>query len=154
MFNKTVLLVIRHGNSGPLGVIVNRPQSLSLDKIFPAYPAAQKFSLFNGGPVYPEQLFYLVRGGDDVAKGSVMISANIYLAFDTSLLGELLGGNRHYTDLRVMHGVAAWAPGQLESEIKRGDWYVMPFEEAVIFDLPPEDMWQELHHRTNRAQEF
>lgn len=142
-FRQTVILVTKHGNTGPIGVIINRPQDITLDMIFPAYPAAKDFNLFNGGPAYPKQISYLVRGADAV-EGVLTISGNIYLAYDVSLLGELLNGKRHYTGLRVMHGLASWAPGQLEYEIKLGDWFVMPLDEAVIFDRPPAEMWQEL----------
>lgn len=147
-FRKTVLVVTMHGNSGPIGVIVNRPQDIKLDKIFPDYPAAKELSLFFGGPAYPKQISYLVRGGEAVA-GALMISSNFYLAYDIPTLGELLNGKRPYKDLRVMHGLASWAPGQLEYEIKRGGWYVMPLDEAVIFDRPPAAMWQELYNRAN-----
>src|SRR3989338_2720174 len=127
-FRKTVILVSRHGNTGHVGVIVNRPQDITLDKIFPEYPAARKFSLFAGGPVFPEQISYLVRGADAVK------------------------GKRHYTDLRVVHGMASWAPWQLEREIKQGDWFVMPLDEADIFDRPPAEMWQELHRQATRIE--
>ena len=147
-FRKTVLLVTRHGNTGPIGVIVNRPRDITLDQLFPAYPSAKKHGLFYGGPVNPGQAFYLVRGGDAV-EGAIAISKNVYLAFDMSLLGELLSGKRRYTDLRVMHGLASWAPGQLEREIKLGSWFVMQLDEDVIFDRPPAEMWQELYRRAN-----
>lgn len=150
-FRKTVILISRHGKTGHIGVIVNRPQDITLDQIFPEYPAARKFSLFAGGPVYPNQISYLVRGADAV-QGALAISENIYLAYDLSLLGELLGGKRHYKDLRVVHGMASWAPGQLEHEIKRGDWLVMPPDDADIFDRPPAEMWQELHRRATRIE--
>lgn len=152
-FRKTVLLVTRHGNSGPIGVIVNRPESVTLDKLFPEYPAAKELSLFNGGPVYPGQISYLVRGGEAVER-TLTISSNIYLAYDMPILGELLSGKRRYKDLRVMHGLASWAPGQLEYEIKLGDWFAMSLDDAVIFDRPPAEMWQELHRRANRFQEI
>jgi putative transcriptional regulator len=142
-FRQTVILVTRHGNTGPIGVIINRPQDITLDKLFPEYPAAKDFNLFDGGPVYPQQISYLVRGADAV-KGALTISRNVYLAYDSALLGELLGGKRLYTGLRVMHGLASWASGQLEYEIERGDWFVMPLDEAVIFDHPPSEMWREL----------
>jgi putative transcriptional regulator len=144
-FRKTVLLVTKHGNTGPIGIIINRPQGITLDKIFPDYAAAKELSLFYGGPAYPEQISYLVRGGDAV-EGALTLSRNIYLAFDVPLLGEILNGMRSYTDLRVMHGVASWAPGQLESEIELGDWVVMPLDDSFIFDRPPNEMWQQLHH--------
>lgn len=149
-FQKTVLLVTLHGNTAPIGVILNSPQDITLDKMFPAYPTAKELSLFYGGPVNPDQVFYLVRGGD-VTEGALAISKNVYLAFDMSLLGELLSGKRQYSDLRVMHGMASWAPGQLEYEIKQGGWYVMPFDHAVIFDHSPAEMWQEMYHRANRV---
>jgi putative transcriptional regulator len=152
-FRKAVLLVTRHGKTGPIGVVVNRPENVTLDKMFPEYPAAKELSLFNGGPVYPGQISYLVRGGDAVER-TLTISSNIYLAYDIPILGELLSGKRRYKDLRVMHGLASWAPGQLEFEIKLGDWFAMPIDEAVVFDLLPAEMWKELAHRANRFQEI
>ena len=145
-FRKAVLLVTRHGNAAPIGVIVNRPLDVTLDKLLPDFPAAKDFTLFYGGPVYPKQISYLVRGGEAVT-GALTISGGISLAYDMPILGELLSGKRHYKDLRVMHGLASWAPGQLEKEIKKGGWYVMPLDEAVLFDHPPAQMWQELYIR-------
>ncbi len=143
-FRKTVILVTRHGNTGPIGVIVNRQLEVTLDKIFTdSSPSARNLHLFYGGPTYSKQISYLVRGTDDV-KGALTVSAGVQLAYDLPLLGELLDGKRVYTGLRVMHGLAAWAPGQLEIEIEQGSWFVMPFNEAVIFDQSPEGMWQAL----------
>ena len=142
-FRKTVILVTRHGNTGPIGVIVNRPLEVTLDKIFTDFPSARAMHLFYGGPTYSKQISYLVRGTDEV-QGALTVSTGVQLAYDLPLLGELLDGKRHYTGLRVMHGLAAWAPGQLEDEIEQGSWFVMPFNEAVIFDHPPEGMWRAL----------
>ena len=147
-FQKTVLLISRHGHAAPIGIIVNRPQDITLDKIFPAYPSAKEFSLFYGGPVFPKQVSYLVRGGQAL-KGALAVSKNINLANDVSVLEELLSGKRDYKDLRVMLGLASWAPGQLEFEISQGGWYVMPLDEAIIFDRPPAEMWQEMYNRAN-----
>jgi putative transcriptional regulator len=147
-FRKTVLVVTRHGNAGPIGVIVNRPEDIKLDMLFPDYPKARELNLYFGGPVYPRQISYLVRGGDAV-QGALSISSNIFLAYDMQSLVELLNGKRHYKDLRVMYGLASWAPGQLENEIRLGGWYVIPFDEEAVFDHPPAKMWQELYNRAN-----
>jgi putative transcriptional regulator len=148
-FSRTVLVVTKHGSTGgSIGIIINRPQDITLDKIFPAYPGAGKLKLFYGGPVFPTQISYLVRGGGAV-KGALTISNDVYLAFDRTALDELLSGKRRYKDLRLMYGVASWAPGQLEYEINLGSWYVMPLDEAVIFDSPPAEIWQELYNRAN-----
>ena len=147
-FRRTVLLVTQHGNTGPIGIILNRPLDVTLDEVFPEYPAAKKINLSYGGPVYPRQLSYLVRGGEAV-EGALTISEDIYLAFNMSALGEMLGEKKSYTDLLVVHGLASWAPSQLESEIKQGGWIVMPFDAAAVFDLPPGEIWQELHRRAS-----
>ena len=150
-FRKTVILVSKHGNTGHVGVIVNRPLDVTLDRVFPENPAAKNFTLFEGGPVLPKQISYLVRGSVFV-KGALALSENIYLAYDLPLLGELLNGKRDYKDLRVVHGMATWAPKQLEYEIKLGDWYVVPLEDADIFDRPPAELWQELYRRATRIE--
>ncbi|MGA9665236.1 MAG: YqgE/AlgH family protein [Gallionella sp.] len=147
-FRKTVIVVTSHGNTGPIGVIVNRPEDIRLDKIFPDFPKAKDLSLLYGGPAYPGAISYLVRGGEAL-EGALTISSDTYLAYDVRTLKELLNGKRRYKDLRVIHGFASWAPGQLEFEIRRGGWYVLPLDEAVIFDSPPAQMWQELYNRAN-----
>jgi putative transcriptional regulator len=152
-FRQTVLLLTRHGRAGPIGIIVNRPEDITLDKVFPEHPEAAQQPLFYGGPVLPRQISYLVRGTTPV-PGALTIANDISLAYDLPALDELLGGKRSYKNLRVMHGLASWAPGQLEHEIKRGDWIVLPFDETVVFDRPPEQLWQELHDRVTRYIEI
>lgn len=142
-FRKSVIVVTRHGNTGPLGVIINRPRDVTLDQVFPDHPLAEKLKLFYGGPAYPKQISYLVRGTGFV-EGALKVTDNTILAYDPALLDDLISGKRAHTGLRVMHGLATWANGQLESEIKLGDWFVLPFDETVVFDRPPEDLWQEL----------
>ena len=39
-------------------------------------------------------------------------------------------------------GYAGWEHGQLEQEIKDNAWLTLPFDSALVFDLPPEDRWQ------------
>lgn len=150
-FRKTVILVSMHGKTGHVGVIINRPLDVTLDKLFPEYAGARNHTLFEGGPVLPKQISYLVQGSDAV-KGALVISENLYLAYDLPMLGELLNGKRPYKELRVVHGMATWAPEQLEHEIKLGDWYVVPIDDSKIFDHAPAEMWQELHRRATRIE--
>ena len=44
---------------------------------------------------------------------------------------------------RVFAGHAGWAPGQLDAELARGDWLVVPADaDAVFFDA--DRLWQQL----------
>jgi len=145
-FSESVVLVTRIGERGPIGIMVNRPRELLLDQIFPGYPSAKGMRLFMGGPVNVNQVSYLFRG-DGANTKSVKVSEHLFFATSKSLLGDLLGGAREFSGLRVVNGLAVWAPGQLENEIARGDWFVLPTDEVMIFDHPIEKMWLELLHR-------
>jgi putative transcriptional regulator len=42
----------------------------------------------------------------------------------------------------VMLGYSGWAPSQLEGEIARGAWLPVPLDEAILFDVAPEQRWE------------
>ncbi len=41
-------------------------------------------------------------------------------------------------------GYAGWGPGQLDQELSRGDWYLSPAEESLVFDRDAQEIWPEL----------
>jgi len=145
-FRESVVLITQSGHQGPIGIVINRPRNITLNEIFPTYPAAKDLKLFAGGPVNINQISYLFRS-EEITAGTLKVSRHVYLANGMSLLGELLSGSRAHTGLRVVNGFAGWAPGQLENEIARGDWYVLPTNDEVIFDLPVDKIWPELLRR-------
>ena len=78
-FRETVILVTRHGRGGPIGVILNRPLEISLKRLFPEVPEADKYRLHEGGPVERGQISYLFRGGDAVA-GTLEVAEQTFIA--------------------------------------------------------------------------
>ncbi len=48
------------------------------------------------------------------------------------------------TEFRVYAGYAGWAAGQLEGEIDRGGWHVLPGDADMVFDSAPLELWREL----------
>lgn len=148
-FHEAVVLVTRHGRGGPIGVIVNRPLEIPLKSVFPALAERGADSLYQGGPVEPQQLSFLFRGGDAPA-GTLVVAEQTYIARDPSLLSDLLLGLRPHTGLRVIAGYAGWAPGQLENEIARGDWHLLPVDSAALFDRPVTTMWADLYRRATQ----
>ncbi|NIP94237.1 MAG: DUF179 domain-containing protein, partial [Akkermansiaceae bacterium] len=41
-------------------------------------------------------------------------------------------------------GYAGWGPGQLDQELSRGDWFLSPAEESLVFDRSADEIWPEL----------
>jgi putative transcriptional regulator len=145
VFREAVVLVTRHGG-GTIGIILNRPLKISLGHLFPSIAGAGKHLLHRGGPLQPEKITYLFRGGEPSAE-TLTVAERTYVASSLSLLDDLLSGKRAHTGLRVVNGYAGWAAGQLENEIARGDWVVLSVDDAAIFDVPAEETWLQLYRR-------
>ena len=65
------------------------------------------------------------------------------------LLRELLGRENPVEGLRVFAGHAGWAPGQLESEVARGDWHLVTADARMVLEMEPEKLWKELERRAS-----
>mgnify|MGYP000974602144 CR=1 FL=1 len=51
------------------------------------------------------------------------------------------------TGLRIFAGYAGWSGGQLEGEIRRGDWFVVDSEPRDPFTAAPESLWEQVLRR-------
>lgn len=145
-FHDTVVLLIRHEESGSMGLVINRPTEIPLSVALPDFervtPTDDK--IYYGGPVEPQSVAFIVRM-PSAPPGSSELIANVYVSSSRKLLGELFGHQRPMDGLRIFSGYAGWGPGQLEFEIMRGDWHRIPVEAKWIFDDKPEKVWPELN---------
>jgi putative transcriptional regulator len=146
-FRETVVLV-RPIPDGAIGVIVNRPTDISLGKLFPDDPVLKESnnSVYIGGPVYPRSLVFMFRSNEQ-PRWTLHMMDDVYLSLSLDLLQELLASPQPRGHLKVYAGHSGWGQGQLQSEIKRGDWYVVPADAGVIFEMEPEKIWPELIKR-------
>ena len=149
-FARTVVLVTRHGRSPPLGVIINRPLDTPLGTVIPQLSDDEaKRLLFVGGPLDPTTLVYLFRSASG-SGDAIAVAKDIHLGRSAAVLTELLTGQRPHSGLRVFAGYSGWANEQLENEIRRGDWHVLPIDRAVLFDKDVALIWPELIRRASQ----
>lgn len=150
-FRQSVLLVTRHGRSTEtVGVIVNRATDVSLDRLFPDLKTALQHRLHYGGPVAPGRIVFLVRSETTPAE-SIAMAEHLFLSSDGNSLKQLVAASTPATRLRVFAGFASWAPNQLEGEIDRGDWHLLPVDPDVLFSSPLDEMWPKLWRRATRV---
>ena len=143
-FRESVVLVTRHGRSrSTIGVIVNRRFDVSLDKVFPDFRQATEHRLHYGGPVSQGQIVYLVRSAT-APNAALALAEQLFISSDGNSLRQLIEASTPADRLRVFDGFASWAPGQLENEIDRGDWYLLPVDADALFSEPVGDLWQKL----------
>jgi putative transcriptional regulator len=147
-FSRTLVLLLRHGETGTLGLVVNRPTRVKLSEAIPHIEGAddRERLLFWGGPVARNQVLFLLR--DDRALDlSEHLVDNIYVSTHPELLEKLFEDDRSERDLRVFAGYASWSAGQLAAELSRGDWHLLSIDAQIVFSMQIESVWETLIDR-------
>ena len=147
-FRETVVLVTQPRLGGPFGVIINRPLDKRLSQVFDEFETLKDREdvLYFGGPVKPDGLVFLVRAKTRPSRGMIVLK-NVYFTGDTEWIEELLRRENPTEGLKVFAGYSGWGPGQLQHEIGRGDWHILPADAATVFDKDPSRIWSELIKR-------
>lgn len=148
-FRETVVLVTQPPQGGPFGVIVNRPLPHRLSELFPDYEAlrARDSVIHFGGPVARDGLVFLVRT-KKAPPAATRVLDDVYILTDIDAALDLLA-NPDPANMRVFAGYSGWAPGQLQNELRRGGWHVLPADAATVFDMKVEEIWPALIARAN-----
>jgi putative transcriptional regulator len=142
-FHHTVVLVCEHNAEGAFGLVLNRTAGNKVGEVLVAdLPDVLRESpLFLGGPVQPTALSFL-------HADSFMPNANVFpnLSLGHSLddlveIGESFSAEKK---VKMFAGYAGWSPGQLENEIKRRAWLTFPASLELVFETPPEQLWQKI----------
>jgi putative transcriptional regulator len=145
-FRDRVILLIQHDAQGSAGLVVNRPSRLLLSTLLPegSSLAGQGMVLSYGGPVEPQTLLALVKVRNHPPEPADEVSDNLYVT-GVGVLDEWPDYADEVVDCRAFVGYSGWAAGQLDAEIKRGDWSVMPADEQSVFAAEGVRLWERLH---------
>jgi putative transcriptional regulator len=138
-FWRTVVLIVEHSDEGALGLVLNRPSETTVGEAVSELEQLLDLDdpLYIGGPVQPSALIVL---GEFEDPGDAAL-----VAFDD--IGVLASGAQDEPAPglrrgRAFVGHAGWGPGQLESEIERGDWIIEPATAADAFTGGPAELWE------------
>lgn len=152
-FRETVVLVTQPRVGGPWGVIVNKPLAHRLADVIADHASLKtsKDVLYFGGPVAPQGLVFLVREAQPPPR-SLPVLKDVYFTSDAAWIDERLGRHDPTRGLRVYAGYSGWVEGQLQNEMRRGDWHVLPADAETVFDKDPARIWPELIERATAKQ--
>ena len=142
-FSKSVVLLIDYGEDGAFGIIINRPTEVKLSSAVPGMKGidSRLDELYFGGPVARRRLMVLIRPDVPSAK-THPVTDDIHLTGD--LVALLKIANTEGGEFRVYMGHAGWSPGQLDAEIARGDWLILPADGDTVFNRDPKLLWKKL----------
>lgn len=145
LFTRSVILLIDYGANGALGLIVNRPTAFPLAKLLPDEHDLQDREdvVYFGGPVSLDHVTLLVRSREP-PPGALHVTGDVYASGSMTVLRAAAGGRLPGARFRSYAGYAGWGPGQLDSEITRGGWLVVPANPDEIFAEDPASLWEDL----------
>ncbi len=150
-FRETVVLVTRTPEAQTVGVILNRPTEVKLADLWRT-PAASGYTgaLFFGGPVMRGTIIALWRSDKAPEAPAFEVLEHVYLSMHPKSIEALFGGAA--PEYRLFAGFSGWGPRQLEGEIEREGWYVLPAREELLFRKDTEGLWRELVERATGAR--
>ena len=149
-FAQAVVVLIEYSSEGAVGLIINRKTDIRLTKVLPdnrGFLRKRKDTVFVGGPVGVDQLLILVHA-DSNPEDSYKIMNDLYLYSNLDALEDLMKQGEDSGEFRAYAGYAGWSPGQLDSEVARGDWFVVTADIESIFSQEPEELWPRLIERS------
>ena len=147
-FSRTVVLVTQTEDASTVGVILNRPTTLTLPQ-FIAEPGLDtgnyKDPVYLGGPVMRHALIAVFRSVTPPTAASFHVLPGLYMTMHPDNMKALLSSpNAKY---RLYAGFSGWAPRQLESEFEREGWFVLPGDAEAVFRPDTTGLWDELIER-------
>ena len=154
-FMRTVVYIVRHDDEGAVGLVLNRPTSVTLGSLLKELsetPVALSAPVFCGGPVEGPlvMLHQATHESDDVvclAADQEQIVEFCAVEQDNAI--EPATPDADATPYRVFDGYSGWGAGQLEGELHSGGWMVWGIEPREVF-TDPERIWQLAVHRIGR----
>jgi len=149
-FNRSVVLVIEHNEQLTFGVNLASRSDLAVFNVMPDWlPAVAKpQALYIGGPLNQQSVVGLAmtKAGVDMEQAPQLNRlanrlAHVDLRAEPGDIADLVEG------MRLFAGYAEWAPGQLDDEIERGDWYVTPALPTDVIVPGRTDLWGDVMRR-------
>jgi putative transcriptional regulator len=122
---------------------------VTVGRAVPQLPAAVdgEEPVFVGGPVAPSSVVVLAEFEDPAPAGMLVVGRIGFPAADADL-DELA---RATTRRRVYAGLAGWGEGQLDAELKNGDWIAHSALADDVFTERPGDLWSSVLQRKGQS---
>lgn len=149
-FKDSVILLCHHDEEGSMGLIINRPQEITIrdvledlqlflnEDVLKTFPEHRLLS-YEGGPIDSFRGFVL-HDGWHMYESTMQITPELHLTTSRDILEELAKGlgPEHFM---LILGYAGWSAGQLEQELMDNSWLIVGSNHHLIFEAAPEHRW-------------
>ena len=90
-FFKTAVLIIEHSDEGAMGLVVNRPSSVTVANALAGHfdlPQTEDY-VFVGGPVDPNALF-IIHNAAELSGGELPIAPGVFVGTNSDVFSEVI----------------------------------------------------------------
>ena len=127
-FKETVIVILYHNQEGAAGLVVNKPiEIMSIKDLFqssnlspPDKIEEKEITIYWGGPVDPQHI-YFIHSSDYKSNDFISSNNDFTITREPKILFDI-AKNKGPKEYIILSGIAIWEPGQLDSEMMRGDW--------------------------------
>ena len=141
-FHRAVVLLAQKNSESTLGFILNKPLDITLNTLLPEIETS--FPVFYGGPVDPDNLFYIHNQGDHI-QNSISIDDHWYWGGDfEDVVSKIQTQQLHPENIRFFMGYSGWAKDQLEDEMNSESWLVVSLPKENILTMDPHAIWPKI----------
>lgn len=145
-FKQAVIYMCMHNEEGALGLVLNKAlasptpaelfQQLDID---PPTESDMRYTIW-GGPVEPERGFVL-HSLDYKREDTASVGGDRFgLTASLEILRDMARGAGPAKSILAL-GHSGWGPGQLDRELQDNGWFVVPSDDALIFDGDYDGKW-------------
>lgn len=145
-FERSVVLLADHNEEGSYGVIINKPIDLHLNEVISDFNDFDT-KMMLGGPVRPDNLYYLHTYGD-LVEDSIEVIDGVYWGGDFEKIKELIADKRIDPKGIIFYlGYSSWEPEQLNRELNENTWVVVDASKELVFNNEPKKIWSDILKR-------
>lgn len=142
-FERSIVLLVEHEEqTGTMGFVLNKPVKETFNDFFPEIKLAEKVSLFCGGPVSSNKLYYIHTLGNYIPN-SYPVVGDIYFGGDFEAIKEYLSQENPVNGyFKFFLGYSGWAQNQLNGEITENSWLVGNADTQKVMKAESEIYWK------------
>ncbi|MVT09096.1 YqgE/AlgH family protein [Chitinophaga tropicalis] len=129
-FENAVIFITEYNEKGAMGFVVNKEFPRKLNEL-EEFKNIKPFSLYEGGPVDQEHLYFVHRR-PDLITGGTPVTDNILLGGDfKAAVYYINNGTLTEKDIKIFIGYCGWDYEELDEEVAEGSWQVR--ETGTVF---------------------
>ena len=155
-FEGTVTYLCEHNEDGAMGLVLNKPLTVTLDDICQQLDiprlAGIDPAILAGGPVSLEHGFILHRQQGQW-DSTLNVDEEAHLTSSKDILKAIAAGDGP-KDYRMTLGYAGWDAQQLDEELKQNSWLTVEASPELLFETEAKDLYRNALKKLGISPEF